>query len=137
MPAHLPYTFTFAFCFQTVSWKFSVLNISPLITIGNIISVGDLLYYSVPPYTTPLLAGKITAINVDIPAGTNEIVFDTSFDPSTTPITIQDPFFFYIKNSIAESHGVLGNYCEVTLENDDTEAIEMFMLESELMKSFP
>jgi hypothetical protein len=43
----------------------------------------------------------------------------------------------YIKNSIAESHGLLGHYCVFTLTNDNTNKIELFTLESEVMKSYP
>ncbi len=109
---------------------------NPLIAIGNIISVGDLFYYSVSPYTTPVLAGKVTAITVDLPNNINQVTIDTTIS-GTTPIPIQDAFFLYIKNSVAESHGVLGHYCTITLENTSTSKVELFAVESEVMKSFP
>jgi len=43
----------------------------------------------------------------------------------------------FIKNSVAESHGVLGHYCVFTLENDNTNKVELFAVESEVMKSYP
>jgi hypothetical protein len=43
----------------------------------------------------------------------------------------------YIKNSVAESHGVLGHYCVFTLENSNTDKVELFAAESEIMKSYP
>ena len=46
-------------------------------------------------------------------------------------------FFFYIKNSVAESHGVLGHYCTFTITNSDTSKVELLAVESEVMKSFP
>lgn len=109
---------------------------NPLIAIGSIISVGDLFYYSVSPYTTPVLAGKVTAITVDLPNNINQVTIDTTIS-GTTPIPIQDAFFLYIKNSVAESHGVLGHYCTITLENTSTSKVELFAVESEVMKSFP
>lgn len=109
---------------------------SPLIAIGSIISVGDLFYYSVSPYTTPVLAGKVTAITIDLPNGLNQVTIDTTIS-GTTPIPIQNAFFLYIKNSVAESHGVLGHYCTINLQNTSTSKVELFAVESEVMKSFP
>jgi hypothetical protein len=43
----------------------------------------------------------------------------------------------YIKSSVAESHGVLGHYCIFTLENNSTTKVELFAVESEVMKSYP
>jgi len=113
--------------------KFSV---SPLIAIGSIISVGDILYFSLPPYTVPVLAGKVTAITVDLPNGINQLTIDTTV-PGATPIPIQNAFFLYIKNSVAESHGVLGHYCTFSIENTSSDKIELFAVQSEVMKSFP
>ena len=106
------------------------------ISIGSIISIGDLLYYSLPPYTTPVLAGKVTAISVDLPNGVNQLTIDTTI-PGTTPIPIQDAFFLYIKNSVAESHGVLGHYCTFNIENSSIDKVELFVVQTEVMKSFP
>lgn len=106
------------------------------VSIGNIISIGDLLYFSLPPYTTPVLAGKVTAITVDLPNGINQLTIDTTIT-GTTPIPIQDAFFLYIKNSVAESHGVLGHYCVFNLENTSSSKVELFAVETDVMKSFP
>ena len=59
---------------------------------------------------------------------------------ATNPIPIQDAYFLYIKNPIAESHGVLGHYCEFVLElpiGKSQTASELFAVEAEVMKSFP
>jgi hypothetical protein len=106
------------------------------VEIGSIISIGDLLYFSVPPYTTPVLAGKVTAITVDLPNGVNQLTIDITI-PGTTPIPIQNAFFLYIKNSVAESHGVLGHYCTFNIENTSNTKIELFAVQTEVMKSFP
>lgn len=111
-------------------------SISPLISIGSIISVGDYMYFSLPPYTTPVLAGKVAAITVNLPSGINQLTIDATI-PGATPIPIQDAFFLYIKNSVAESHGVLGHYCTFSIQNDSSEKIELFAVQSEVMKSFP
>ena len=111
-------------------------SISPLIDIGSIISVGDYFYFSLPPYTAPILAGKVSAITVNLQSGINQLTIDTTI-PGTTPIPIQDAFFLYIKNSVAESHGVLGHYCTFNIENTSSSKIELFAVQSEVMKSFP
>lgn len=112
-------------------------SITPLIDLGTIMSIGDYLYFMVPPTpSTILLAGEITQINRNYKLGINQIVIDTTI-PGTTPITIPNAYFLYTKNSVAESHGVLGHYCEFILTNSSTSKIELFAVESEVMKSFP
>lgn len=114
----------------------NVINFAPSIEIGSIISVGDYFYFSLPPYTTPVLAGAVTAITVDLVNGINRITINTTI-PGTTPIPIQNAFFLYIKNSVAESHGVLGHYCTFNIVNGSTSKVELFAVESDVMKSFP
>jgi hypothetical protein len=112
-------------------------SINPLVDLGTIMSIGDYLYFMIPPYpSTYLLAGEITQINRNYKLGINQIVIDTTI-PGTTPITVPNAYFFYTKNSVAESHGVLGHYCEFILRNYSTDKIELFAVESEVMKSFP
>jgi len=109
---------------------------NPLISIGSDISVGDILYYSPPPYTAVQMIGKVTAINVDLQNSTNDLVIDNSISGAVT-LPIQDGYIMYIKNQVAESNGVLGHYCEFTITNTDTTATELFAVESEVMKSYP
>ncbi len=112
-------------------------SVSPLIAIDTIMSIGDYLYFSLPPtYSTPQFAGVVTNIIRNYPVGINRIIIDTT-NPASTPIPIQDPYFLYIKNSIAESHGILGHYCVFNLTNELTSKVELFAVESEVMKSFP
>jgi hypothetical protein len=111
-------------------------SISPLVSVGDILSIGDYFYFSLPPYTTPQLAGEVTNIIINYPGGINRVVINTAI-PGAVPIPIQDAFFFYIKNSVAESHGVLGHYCVFDIQNTSTSKIELFTVGSEVMKSFP
>ena len=124
------------------------INFALTINIGSIVSVGDYLYYAVPPYQTPIFAGQIIQINVNKVNGINQLVVNSTQDqqgspftpPATNPIPIQDAYFLYIKNPIAESHGILGHYCEFTLTlpvGKATNPTELFAVESEVMKSFP
>ncbi len=110
-------------------------SISPLVSIGNIISVGDYVYFG---YPSPNFAGKVKSINVDLPRGINQIVIDNAMSsPISIPIPNNVNFFLYIKNSVAESHGVLGHYCTFTLQNTFRNKIELFSVEANVMKSFP
>lgn len=112
-------------------------SISPLVSIGSIISVGDNLYNSLPPsYSTPVFIGEVTDVVVDYPSGDNYIVVDTTVTSGSLP-TIADAYYLFIKNSVAESHGVLGHYCVFTITNTSTDKTELFAVESDVMKSFP
>ena len=112
-------------------------RVNPYVAIGGIISVGDYVYFSLPPYTTPQFAGMCTSINVDVPNGINNIVVDATVSSTVYPIPIQNPFILFLKNSVAESHGVLGHYCVFELENTNTDKVELFMAQTEAMKSYP
>jgi len=108
-------------------------SINPLISIGGIISIGDYIYFD-----TVLLnwAGIVQNVIVNYPAGINQIIIDTT-PPGTIPIPGDVNYFLYIKNSVAESHGVLGHYMTFTMQNNSTSKIELFSVNSEVMKSFP
>ena len=93
---------------------------------------GDAIYYAAPGTTiAPVFVGTVQSINVDLPNGINNLVV------SGTVAVPDVSFILYVKNQVAESHGVLGHYCVFTLTNDDTEAVELFAVKSEVMKSFP
>jgi hypothetical protein len=111
-------------------------SISPLVAIGSIISVGDLVYYAVAPYTVNILSGEVVAINQNYPLGVNQLVIDTTITGGSIPPG-QTDYIMFIKNSVAESHGVLGHYCVFELTNSSTDKIELFAAESNVMKSFP
>ena len=109
------------------------------ISLGSIMSIGDYIYYATPPnYNTPILAGQIIDIDQDLtnPSFANFIRIDTTI-PGATVIVGQILYFLYMKNSVAESHGVLGHYCVFTLENSNTDKVEMFQFQSDVMKSYP
>jgi hypothetical protein len=109
-----------------------VINFStnPVVPIPSAISVGDFIYHD---NSTPTLTGTVTNVERDLPNGINRIIVDTS--SGTVPAGNQ--YFMFIKNSIAESNGVLGHYCVFELTNTSTSAIELFAVETEVMKSFP
>jgi hypothetical protein len=96
-----------------------------------------MLYYNLPStFANPVLFGKVVNIQVNYPASLNRITVDTTI-PGTTIPGIQNPYIMYIKDSVAESHGVLGHYCVFELENNSTSKVELFATESSVMKSYP
>lgn len=112
-------------------------SINPLVQIDPILSIGDLIYFTLPPlYDVPFLAGQVLNIIRNYPIGTNVTTIDTTI-PGAVPILIQNPYIFYIKNSVAESHGVLGHYCVFDITNSSSSKIELYTVSSEVMKSFP
>lgn len=116
-----------------------IINFPLTVNIGSIISVGDLMYFVVPPLVgvlSPLLAGAVINIDVDKQSAINRIELDTTIS-GTQPIAVQDAYFFYVKNAVSESHGVLGHYCKFTLENNSINPVELFVVESDIMKSYP
>jgi hypothetical protein len=114
-----------------------IINFAVTISIGSIISVGDLLYFAPPPYSNPVLAGRVSAVDVDLPNGINRLLVDATIPNVTKPIPLQTPYFMFIKNSVAESHGILGHYAVFELTNSDVTPVELFVVNSEVMKSYP
>jgi hypothetical protein len=111
---------------------------NPLIVIDSMASIGDYLYFVDTTNQLPKLAGEITAINRNYITGVNQIVINTAI-PGTVAIpgVLTNIEFFYVKNSVAESHGVLGHYCKFSMQNGSTSKIELFAVESDIMKSYP
>lgn len=117
--------------------------ISPLVTLTGSLSVGDFFYFVTGAIGgTPFFAGQVDAINVDLPRGINQVVINTIYplppaSPTTTPIPSTTEYFMFLKDAVAESHGVLGHYCIFDIENNNREEINLFAVESEVMKSYP
>lgn len=108
------------------------------ISLGSIMSVGDYLYFAIPPnYNAPILAGQITNIVQNVITGSNNYIQVNTTIPGASPIIGNTSYFLYMKNSVAESHGVLGHYCVFTLENTNTDKVELFQFQSDVMKSYP
>jgi len=108
------------------------INFSTSVTVSGIISVGDRLYFG---YPTPTLCGQVTEINVDLPNGVNQLVVDISDTGALPPSNTE--YFFFIKNAVAESHGILGHYAIFTMTNNSANQVELFMTQSDVMKSYP
>lgn len=106
----------------------------PPVLLGSIISIGDMFYFV--QGNEPKLAGQITSIYQEPDGSFFNIVIDTTIT-GAVPITAFTQYYLFIKNSVQESQGVMGHYCEFTLTNDSTSATELFAVKSEAFKSFP
>jgi hypothetical protein len=113
---------------QTVSTVGSTTTITfaDTVTIGGIMSVGDKVYFGQKSGTEPnvnitniLLLGTVTSIHQGKLNG-NKIEVDNS--AGTAPST-NDNYILYIKDSVAESHGILGHFAVFDLELHETKAI--------------
>ena len=117
------------------------LNFDNTVSIGSILSVGDAVYWGVPvvfPNTlTPVYGGYVDAINVDLANGINNIVFTVDTGNGGTAPSADIVYIMFVKNAVAESKGILGHYGELTLTNSLTTHVELFVVKSEVMKSFP
>lgn len=120
-----------------------ILSFALTTDIGSIISIGDSIYFGVPvvaPATlTPIYSGTVTAITVNLAAGQNIIQYaiDTAGGGVAPGPGVPVIYVMFIKNQVAESKGILGHYGELTLTNSLTTHVELFVVKSEVMKSFP
>jgi hypothetical protein len=93
--------------------------------VGDIIGAGDLLFrFSI---------NQLLPMGVVISVDKEENSITGQFDAA--PITAYD--YSYVKNNVAESHGVLGHYCIITMTQDGNIPTETFAVETEVMKSYP
>jgi hypothetical protein len=105
-------------------------------TPSRTVSVGDFLFYA-DDGGSVIYAGTLSDW-----ADENTVIVDSTVvgpDGSVaTPPTALDigKLLLYVKDSTAESHGVLGNYCTFTLTNSDTVPAELFAVDAEVMKSY-
>jgi len=95
-------------------------------SVDSILSIGDKVYKvsagvlsEVGPVTA--ISENRTAITIAIPVG--DIVGGDQV--------------VYLKDSVAESYGMLGYYLEFTLTNTSTSAVELFSVNTQVFKSFP
>tara|TARA_R110000751_G_scaffold1560_4_gene5819 strand:- start:29788 stop:30588 length:801 start_codon:yes stop_codon:yes gene_type:complete len=112
-----------------------VITFAAGVSVGSIISNGDQIYGSptLTPTTigAPVLRGAVTAHDQA------SITVDTNVVGGSAPSVVPADFISYFKNNLAESHGILGHYMEFTLTNNNTEAVELFSISSDVMKSYP
>tara|TARA_R110000868_G_scaffold107316_5_gene293679 strand:+ start:87 stop:917 length:831 start_codon:yes stop_codon:yes gene_type:complete len=122
-----------------------VLTFDMAVDLGSMINEGDTVYYAIIPNPvtdpyTPIEAGPVSSVNYDAANNINNITINNS--ATALPATGTEVYILYIKNQIAESNGILGHYGEFTLtnglvENPNSLAVELFAVDSDVMKSFP
>tara|TARA_R100000482_G_C5071761_1_gene121871 strand:- start:31 stop:723 length:693 start_codon:yes stop_codon:yes gene_type:complete len=100
------------------------------VPIDSIIAIGDYLYYVNEIDNSPKLAGVITAIT------SSSITVDSTISGATNP-TSTTPLMVSAKNTLSESHGLLGHFMLTTVESVDATATELFALTTDVFKSYP
>lgn len=116
----------------------SINGIGTLVSyLGNVFSfsnlpsgtrVGDNLYFS--DGSNNLLVGNI--IDVVSNGGLKDVTVGAV---ANVPVGTTE-FFFSAKNPVVESNGIKGYYASVRLSNNESKAIELFAVNSEIVKSF-
>jgi hypothetical protein len=109
---------------------------NPAFRIGSILSIGDFLYYNSEISNTPMLAGQVTQININLQQNINNIVIDATIAGATDP-DVANPYVIGVKNNTAESYGLLGHFCRFVIENIGPSPTELFAVQAEIMKSYP
>lgn len=100
------------------------------IEIDSILSVGDTIYSAGIGPSGVKVSGTVTAVD----RSTNIITIEAIL-PVLPPLN--GDFILYVKNTVAESHGIRGHYMKYTLTSNDRFASEVFAVQSESMKSYP
>ena len=121
--------------------------------IGSIVTVGDRVFSTNPP-NAPVFVGAVINVvrqsTTDIATGVvtpASITVDTvgPYPTALNPLPYPFPgiipplgdFISIIKDAIAGSNGARGYFMNFTLQNDNTNAVELFSVGSSLMKSYP
>ena len=117
---------------QTIVFNYPVQTPIRATSLVTPFTAGDTVYSTIDPATVaPSLVGTITTVTIT--ATDTTLVIDTS----AGALALSGDFVFYVRNQIAESQGLLGHYCVMTLENDLTTATEMLAVKVDIMKSYP
>lgn len=108
------------------------------LNIGTIMSVGDIVYGSIGGVTTEY--GPLINFGSNPVSTTAGIVQQFFIEFNATAAGVQPAigdFMFIAKDPIAESHGARGYFMEFTLSNNNTDPVEIFAVNSNVMKSYP
>tara|TARA_R100000900_G_scaffold62356_2_gene49890 strand:+ start:8302 stop:9141 length:840 start_codon:yes stop_codon:yes gene_type:complete len=117
--------------------------------ISDSVAVGDIAYGVIAGVQTEI--GPITALgSVTIPAVTAGtpfpvVQYNITVDATATGVTpaqiftapAPGAFIYAVKDPIAESTGARGYFMHFTLSNSNVEPVELFAVNSNIMKSFP
>jgi len=117
--------------------------------ISDSVAIGDIAYGLIAGVQTEI--GPITALgSATIPAATAGtpfpvVQYNITVDATLTGVTpaqiftVPGPgaFIYAVKDPIAESTGARGYFMHFTLSNSNVEPVELFAVNSNIMKSFP
>ena len=126
-----------------VSGPIGAVVISFTIPVGDMLSIGDYVYYKEPnvppdPINPAIYAGQVTAVD----SVGQTITIDTQvLEPGPAGVVGMPPavgdYIFFFKDVVSESHGARGYFLQFTLENVNINAVELFAVGSSIMKSYP
>ena len=94
------------------------------------------MYFAPAPYTDFTQLGLVATISF-LSTGHPVINYDNATGSGVHPANNSTPYIMVSKSSMAESHGIIGNYAEIVLTNSETTSQELFAVESEVMASKP
>ncbi len=101
------------------------------------VGIGDIMIWEVPSTGIGFSYwGKVYSKGSVDSLG-RQIVYIETDSESSRPSGTYPYFTATVKNSVAESNGILGHYGEITLTNTKSTAVELFAVSSNVMKSFP
>jgi len=101
------------------------------------VNVGDIIIWQEPIINGSFrYLGTVYDKGQFTPQGKQIVKIQTDSE-SSRPSGNYPYFTASVKNSIAESNGILGHYGEITLTNTKSTAVELFAVVSNVMKSFP
>ena len=96
--------------------------------VSSTLSVGDFLYQG-----TSDIIGQVT--NIDFEGNVVTINNDAGIPSLST--AVDNKFTYYVQNSTAESHGLIGHYLHIKLNLFAAGPAELFAVRSDIMKSYP
>lgn len=109
---------------------------SSIFNLGSSISVGDYLYF-INSSDDIVIGGVIFGFSSP---GDTTTYIDVTIDGAgqeIQEIPTGGAYIMFMKSSQAESSGLLGHYCKVTMECSPSEDTELFAIEADVMKSYP
>lgn len=98
------------------------------VSLSSTLSVGDYFYQVSTALGANVNIGPVVEINGNVVTVDNTI-------PATP--AVDTDFIYYVQNSTAESHGLVGHYLEITLTGSGGGALELFAVKTDYMKSYP
>lgn len=117
----------------------NIIQVSFDLPVSTMISIGDEVYYStfIGPepndYSDPIEIGPITSMSSD-----RKTIFINAINylPAGSVVP-NDAFILVLKDPVAESYGATGYFLEFTITNYNTQAVELFTVDSDVFKSNP